>query len=186
MSSPLSELSEPPGSPEPFALPPALLSAHPVAVNGEETGEIGIPRAEDRSESAPSVQAIQEVEPESNHRDYQGHIQEISADAAEDEIEIIGGPETLQSYPVNHSQEPQRIQNGNVVEVRWAGTGVDDDLIIEVDENGYEIPKSDALMAQELQDAANDEADDDDLWDDGERGARSLLDHCRGSKQALP
>jgi hypothetical protein len=185
MSSPLSELSEPPGSPGPFVLPPSVLSEAPevdlAAENLEEIGGIEVQRAEDRSESAPSVQAIQEVEPESNRHDHPP-ISENLADETEDEITILEGQSTLHSEAADHNQEPNRTQNGNVVEVRWAGTGADDDLIIEVDENGYEIPKSDEVVAQELQDEANEEEADDDLWDDGEKGARSLLDHCRGSK----
>ena len=182
MSSPLSDLSEPPGSPEPFALPLSVINDAPSAGFQQETAQVAISRIEDRSESVPIVQAIQDIEAGSTPIP---PVQATTLDPMEDEVTIIEERSIVRNEPVDISQDPQRIQNGNIVEVRWAGTEDNGDLVIEVDENGYEIPKSDEVIAQELQDAASEGKADDDLWDDGERGARSLLDHCRGSELHL-
>ncbi|GHJ85278.1 hypothetical protein NliqN6_1680 [Naganishia liquefaciens] len=184
MSSPLSDLSEPPGSPEPLALPLSVPSEVRLPTTQEEPTELVISEAqeaiEDRSESAPSVQAIQLVDVDDTRQYFTQPTRSTFLEVAEDEVTILEERSTVRNDPLDTNQEPQRIQNGNIVEVRWTGTGESGDLIIEVDENGYEIPKSDELVAAELQDATSHGQTDDDLWDDGERGARSLLDHCRG------
>ena len=185
MSSPLSDLSEPPGSPEPFALPLSVLTDDPSAESQQEAAEATNFRAEDRSQIVPSVQAIQDIEAESARDTDIPPPRATMMDSTQDEVTIIEERSILRNEPVDISQDPQRIQNGNIVEVRWAGTAENGDLVIEVDENGYEIPKSDEVITEELQDATSEGKADDDLWDDGQRGARSLLDHCRGSESDL-
>lgn len=181
MSSPLSELSEPPGSPEPFQLPPAIADVlPPVDDNQNEENET------EENEVAESAQQQPSDQPQADIRNEHLDPFDDGVNAPEEnEVIILAESPSVADNPIDLSNEsPELIQNGNIVQVRWVGTEGEGDLVIEVDENGYEIQKGGEASAIGQQGGEDDNGDgaDDDLQVDGERGVRSLLDHCRGSK----
>jgi hypothetical protein len=185
MSSPLSELSEPPGSPEPLELPPTIEEA---ALPGEniEVGNIppvSFPVGAQHEENQLDHPAQAEISNE--HLDLFGDNDNSNE---ENELIIVDDTSPAAEAPIDLSHEsPELIhQSGNVVQVRWAGTEGEEDLVIEVDENGYEIPKDTEVFTSEQQRVEEVERAEDDLQVEGERGVRSLLDICRGSESMVP
>lgn len=184
MSSPLSELSEPPGSPEPFELPPAIEEAAQPAeiIEVEDVPPVSFPVGAQHEENQLDHPAQAEISNE--NLDLFG-----DNDNSNEENElIIVDRSPVAEGPIDLSHEsPELIhQSGNVVQVRWAGTEGEEDLVIEVDENGYEIPKDTEVFTSEQQRVEDVESTEDGLQVDGERGVRSLLDICRGSEFMIP
>jgi hypothetical protein len=184
MSSPLSELSEPPGSPEPFELPPAIEEASlPV-----ETSAAQDRRTTELSQDQPD-QPETPAEAGSSNEDVDLFGDGDIAPAPEESgiitiDERSPGRSPPPEAPIDLSREsPELIpQSGNIVQVRWAGNEGEEDLVIEVDENGYEIPKETGVSVNHRQGGIAEEGAEEDLQVEGERGVRTLLDICRGSK----
>ncbi|KAJ9109317.1 hypothetical protein QFC21_000646 [Naganishia friedmannii] len=181
MSSPLSELDEPLGSPEHFSLPPPL--PYISFENGIQS-RYGASRITSLSPgiSDPLVEH-QPAEPSTSTEDadIEALFEEDAAEQEDDDDDIILLQQT--SAPaadvIDLAAEPELIRHGNITELRWpAGPGMEDDLVVEVDENGYEVVGNAADF--EVEPVVEDEKDDDDLIVEGQKGVRSLLDCCRG------
>lgn len=180
MSSPLSELSEPPGSPEPFELPPTVEEAPlPIEDTGLQDREPIEP--EEAQLDRPIVPAVAEINRERFDLFGDGDIVSNQPDVITIEDESV-----IPQASIDLSREtPELIhQSGNIVQVRWAGTEGEDDIVIEVDENGYEVTRETDALANQQQDEVDEEVAEEDLQAVGQRGVRSLLDICRGSEFA--
>lgn len=180
MSSPLSELSEPPGSPEPFELPPTVEEAPlPIEDAGLQDRESVEPEQDQLDQ--PIVQAEAEINLERFDLFGDADIVPNQSDVITIEDESV-----ITQASIDLSRETPVLihQSGNIVQVRWAGTEGEDDIVIEVDENGYEVTRETDALANQQQDEVDEEVAEEDLQAVGQRGVRSLLDICRGSEFA--
>ncbi|KAJ9125657.1 hypothetical protein QFC22_000619 [Naganishia vaughanmartiniae] len=179
MSSPLSELDEPVGSPEPFFLPPPLpLISSQIEVPPQNEVHRSISQSPQASDPIGELQPIDPSVP-TEVADIEALFQDRSAEEESDDIILLPGASLHSADVVDLATEPELIRHGNITELRWlAGPGMEEDLVVEVDENGYEIVRN--AVDFEIEPVAEIEGDYDDLVVEGEKGVRSLLDCCRG------
>jgi hypothetical protein len=183
MSSPLSELDEPIGSPEPFSLPPPLPY---ISLENAVQPEHDLLLPVSLSRASDSIVELQPIEPSipTEDADIEALFQDRPAEEEEDDIILLPEAPAPIAGVIDLAIEPELVRHGNITELRWAaGPRMEDDLVVEVDENGYEVARN--TVDLEVEPVAEVDANDDDLVVEGQKGVRSLLDCCRGSKSSL-
>ncbi|KAJ9092302.1 hypothetical protein QFC19_008736 [Naganishia cerealis] len=179
MSSPLTELGEPVGSPESFSLSPPL----PSCIS--ELERYDAIHAISPSPEHHSITGAQSIEPlvATEEADVEALFQDQPI-PQQDDNEVIHVPDSPPRFAdvIDLVNEPELVRHGNIVELRWAaGPGMEHDLVVEVDENGYEIARNTANAGTpEPRPNTETDSEEDDLIVEGQKGVRSLLDCCRG------